>query len=206
MIVMGLLMVTVPLVLFLSSLGSSQARQAMHFHERLSTEACAWSAAEAGISRLQNKTDEAAETYSGTMQNIDIAYTLSPTGMGMANQTLFNVFGAAKTGQYNFTFMVSSEQFPLVAPATTRLVIPHHFWGSVEPYDIRNAADCLSMENQRGADLLALESTRVYEMTNLPAAYRTAMAAKQAQLPTEVASRWSDIVNTLVAQKAEPGP
>ncbi|HOT28817.1 MAG TPA: hypothetical protein PLU72_11555 [Candidatus Ozemobacteraceae bacterium] len=204
MVVLGLLAVMGPLVFFLSSFGSSQTRQAVHYHERLSTEAVAWSAIEAGIANLQG--GGGAGTYNGTIQGLQMTYSLNPTGMGMASQTLYNVFGRSTSPGQQYAFLVNCEQYPVSPPTPGNLVIPHHFWGTLQPFDITYAPDCLSMENARGVDLLALEQTRAYELGTTQIAYRAEMTAKQAQLPAELAAIWPSVTDVLVAQKSCPNP
>jgi hypothetical protein len=206
LLVMGVVAVMIPLLIFFSMIGGAHTRQAVHHHERMTTEAGAWSGIEAGLARLQG--NGGAQQFTGTLSRTDFTVYLNPTGVGMASQTMFQIFGKSVLGRYQYVFMVACEQFPrsLVAPSDPNVVVPHDFWGTVEPYDITQAADCSSIENARGLDLLARETALTYELSTPAANYQTEMLGKATGLPPELRARWNDIALVLVQQKATPLP
>ncbi|NLI77518.1 MAG: hypothetical protein GX442_13880 [Candidatus Riflebacteria bacterium] len=200
--VLGIVAVMVPLLLLFSMIGSSQAKQAMHFHDRITTEAIAWSALEAGIARLQ--ASGGADLVSGSLSEVDYQFSLNPTGTGMASQALFNVFARSQKGPFTYIYLTVCEQIPRspLAPADPNPVITHDFWGTVQNYDITQAFDCVAIANARGADYLEWERTVTYEQDRTDAEYRAALLGKASGLPPEVAANWSAIVDELARQKA----
>ncbi len=198
--VLGVVAVMIPLLLLFSMLSSSQAKQAMHFHDRITTEAIAWSALEAGIAKLQ--ASGGADLVSGSLSEVDYQFSLNPTGTGMASQTVFNVFARSQKGNFTYIFMTVCEQFPRPTPSAPNPVITHDFWGTVQNFDITQAFDCVAIQNARGADLLEWERTYTFEQDRTDAEYRATLLGKGGDLPPEVASRWSAIVDELARQKA----
>lgn len=204
--VLGVLGVMVPLLLLFSMLSSSQAKQAMHFHDRTTTEAIAWSAIEGGIAKLQ--ASGGADLVTGSLAEGEYQISLNPTGTGLASQTLFNVFGKGQKGNFTYIYMTCCEQFPRSpsAPADPNQVITHDFWGTVQAFDIAQAFDCVAIQNARGADYLAWERTMTFEQEKTDGEYRATMLGKAPGLPSEVATRWNEIVEVLARQKAVPSP
>lgn len=204
--VLGVVVVMVPLLLLFSMMSSSQAKQAMHFHDRMTTEAIAWSALEAGIAKLQ--ASGGADLVTGSLDEGDYQISLNPTGTGLASQTLFNVFAKGQKGNFTYTYMTCCEQFPRPAanPSEPNQVITHDFWGTVQAFDITQAFDCVAIQNARGADYLGWEHTMTFEQENTDGEYRAILVGKASGLPPEVATRWNDIVDVLAQQKAVPGP
>jgi len=202
---LGVVAVMVPLLILFSMIGGSQAKQAVHFHERITTEAISWSALEAGIAKLQ--ASGGADLFTGTISDGDYQVSLNPTGIGMASQTIFNVYAKGWKGNNQNIFMTCFEQFPrsVSAPSEPNLVITHDFWGTVQPYDITQAFDCVAIQNARGADYLAWEQAIAFELSKSGSEYRTLMQGKGAglppALPAEIVARWPAIVEVLVAQK-----
>ncbi len=204
--VMGVVAVMIPLLLLFSMLGSSQAKQAVHFHDRITTEAISWSALEAGIAKLQ--ASGGADLVTGNLSDVDYQFSLNPTGLGMASQSLYNVFSRSQKKNFTYVYMTCCEQFPppLAAPSDPNPVITHDFWGTVQNYDITQAFDCVAIQNARGADYLEWERTVTFEQEKSDVDYKAVFQGKAPGLPPEIASRWNAIVDELTKQKAVTAP
>ena len=200
--VMGVVAVAVPLLLLYSMMSGSQTKEAVHFHERLTTETIAWSGIQAGIGRLQG--DGAGQFFSGTLSGGNYAVSIQPLGTGMASQSIFHIFSSAQRGKYTYTFVVKCEQFPRdpAAPSVPNLVLPRDFWGTTEAYDISQAFDCNALVNLAGADSLAWFASVEGELSCNNPTYTGYFQSKASALPAELQPIWNDVVNALVAERA----
>lgn len=193
LLVMGLIMVFMPVVYFLSTMGSSQIKQALKFHEVLKVEAVALSGNISGYSKLRGYQTTYSSSKGLLVGDMPYDLTVKPTGNGIFNQNLFYVFSKAQKGNHSYILMMDAEQFP-PAPNPPVIVLPHDYWNTVEPYDISLAADITSMENYRGQELLLLEQTRQYERGKSKPDYFTDMLQKKdLGLPTELKTIWPAI-------------
>jgi len=198
--VIGLVAIIVPVLYLLSQMGTSQTKLAFKYHENLLTETTAFSGSNAGISRLRGN----LRGYQNLTNQLigDEAYSLNlrPTGKGFFEQSLYYLLASGKIKNHSYTIMAEAEQFE-PQPSPPVLVITRDFWNTVEPYEIDQAADVLSMQNDRGVDLLRLDETRDYEKNATPSQYSSEMRAKSGMLPTELVPDWSEVVDNLTTEK-----
>lgn len=198
--VIGLVAIIVPVLYLLSQMGTSQTKLAFKYHENLLTETTAFSGSNAGISRLrgnlrgyQNLTNQliGEETYS---------LNLRPTGKGFFEQDLYFLLANSKIKNHHYALMAEVEQFN-PQPSPPVLIIARDYWNTVEPYEIDQVADVLSMQNDRGIDLLRLDETREYEKNATPSQYSSELRAKSTMLPSELVPDWSEAVENLTSEK-----
>lgn len=198
--VIGLVAIIVPVLYLLSQMGTSQTKLAFKYHENLLAETTAFSGSNAGISRLHGN----LRGYQNLTNQLigDEAYSLNlrPTGKGFFEQSLYYLLASGKIKNHSYTIMAEAEQFE-PQPSPPVLVITRDFWNTVEPYEIDQAADVLSMQNDRGVDLLRLDETRDYEKNATPSQYSSEMRAKSGMLPTELVPDWSEVVDNLTTEK-----
>ncbi|PKL39353.1 MAG: hypothetical protein CVV41_21185 [Candidatus Riflebacteria bacterium HGW-Riflebacteria-1] len=198
--VIGLVAVIVPVLYLLSQLGSSQTKLAFKYHENLLTETTAFSGTNAGISRLRGNLRGYQNLTNQLVGDESYSLNLRPTGKGFFQQSLYYLLASSKIKNHNYVIMAEAEQFN-PEPDPPVLVITRDFWNTVEPYEIDQVADVLSMQNNRGVDLLRLDETRDYEKNATPAQYSGEIRAKSSRLPEELIPDWSEVVDILTSEK-----
>jgi hypothetical protein len=198
--VIGLVAIIVPVLYLLSQLGTSQTKLALKYHENLLTETTAFSGSNAGISRLRGNLRGYQSLTNQPIGGEAYALNLRPTGKGFFEQSLYFLLASSKIKNHSYTLMAEAEQFE-PQPSPPVLVISRDYWNTVEPYEIDQVADVLSMQNDRGVDLLRLDETRDYEKNATPSQYSSEMKAKSGMLPAELVPDWSEIVDNLTSEK-----
>lgn len=198
--VIGLVAIIVPVLYLLSQLGTSQTKLAFKYHENLLTETTAFSGSNAGVSRLRGNLRGYQSLTNQLIGDEAYSLTLRPTGKGFFEQDLYFMLASSKIKNHHYAIMAEAEQFN-PQPSPPVLVITRDYWNTVEPYEIDQAADVLSMQNDRGVDLLRLDETREYEKNATPSQYSSEMSAKSGMLPSELVPDWPEIVGNLTSEK-----
>jgi hypothetical protein len=200
MLVIGLVAIVIPLLFLFSRLGSSQIKLAQKYQENLLAESIAFSGTKAGYSRLKGNIRGYQDLPEEVIGDHEYALNILPTGEGFFSQDLYYIMSSSKIKKHNYTLMGEAEQYE-PQPSPPVLVITRDFWHTVEPYEINQMADVLSMQNYRGLDLLRFEETKQFEATTSPDNYRAELAMKERFLPKELKDDWSSIVQVLVEEK-----
>ncbi|OGK10881.1 MAG: hypothetical protein A2W80_05175 [Candidatus Riflebacteria bacterium GWC2_50_8] len=198
--VIGLVAIIVPVLYLLSQMGTSQTKLAFKYHENLLTETTAFSGSNAGISRLRGNLRGYQNLTNQLVGDESYSLNLRPTGKGFFQQDLYYMLASSKIKSHNYAIMAEAEQFN-PEPDPPVLVISRDFWNTVEPYEIDQVADVLSMQNDRGVDLLRLDETRDYEKNATPTQYSKEIQAKSSRLPEELIPDWPEIVDNLTSEK-----
>ncbi|PKL47027.1 MAG: hypothetical protein CVV42_14570 [Candidatus Riflebacteria bacterium HGW-Riflebacteria-2] len=198
--VIGLVAIIVPVLYMLSQLGTSQTKLAFKYHENLLTETTALSGSNAGISRLRGNIRGYQSLTNQLIGDESYSLTLRPTGKGFFEQDLYYLLANSQIKSHHYAIMAEAEQFN-PQPSPPVLVIARDYWNTVEPYEIDQVADVLSMQNDRGVDLLRLDETREYEKNATPDQYSTELLAKSSMLPAEIVPDWPEIVENLKSEK-----
>ncbi len=198
--VIGLIAIIMPILYLLSQLGSSQTKLALKYHENLLTETTALSGSNAGISRLRGNLRGYQNLTNQLIGDKSYALNLRPTGKGFFKQDLYFLLANSKVKSHHYAIMAEAEQFK-PSPSPPVLVISRDYWNTVEPYEIDQVADVLSMQNDRGIGLLRLDETRDYEKNATADQYESELLAKSSMLPVELRSDWVEIVENLKLEK-----
>ena len=199
-VVISFIAVMVPVAIFLGMMGTSQAKQAIKFHESLQTESIVLSGNFTGLSRLRGNLRGLQQLTSQPLGEYLYDLTLRPTGVGLFLQDFYYVFSRSQIGRHQYILMSDAEQYQQ-DPNPPCAIMVHDYWNTVEPYDINNLADVTSMENYRGQDALALEELRTYERSQSAGAYAKELDQKKEKLPTELCGDWGAIVSILKEEK-----
>ena len=198
--VIGLVAIIVPVLYLLSRLGTSHVKLAVKYQENLQTETTAFSGSNAGISRLRGNLRGYQNLTNQLIGDESYNLNLRPTGKGFFQQDLYFLLSNSKIKSHHYAIMAEAEQFN-PEPDPPVLVISRDYWNTIEPYEIDQIADVLSMQNDRGVDLLRLDETRDYEKNATPAQYSSEMQAKSDWLPEELVPDWPEIVDNLKSEK-----
>lgn len=199
-LVIGLVAVMMPVLFMLSRIGTSQSQLAMKYHENLLSETIAFSAGNAGLSRLQGNLRGYQNLPDEICGDNKYALNLRPTGLGFFKQNLYFLLCKAAVKNHSYTLMAEAEQFR-PEPDPPVMVITRDYWNTVEPYEIELMADVLAMQNYRGIDLLRFEETKAFELGSTGTQYSDEMTAKTSRLPEELQTDWAEAINNLVAEK-----
>jgi hypothetical protein len=198
--VIALVAVVVPLLFMLSRIGRSQIKQAKKYNENLLTETVTLSGSNAGISRLRGNLRGYQDHPEEIMGEYKYSLNLSPTGKGFFSQDLYYLFSKSQINNHSNILMAEAEQFN-PEPDPPVLVITRDYWNTVEPYEINELADVLSMQNYRGLEMLKYDETRKYELNTTKQDYKQDFLGKKTNLPDEIRDDWNNIVEVIADEK-----
>ncbi len=199
-VVISFMAMLVPIAIYLGMMGSSQAKQAIKFHESLQTESIVLSGNFTALSRLRGNLRGLQQLTAQPIGEYLYDLTIRPTGVGLFLQDFYYVFSRSQIGRHSYILMSAAEQYR-ADPNPPCAIMSHDYWNTVEPYDINNLADITSMENFRGQDALTLEEIRTYERSKTADQYEKDLLQKLSRLPAQLTGDWSAVASILKEEK-----
>ncbi len=204
-----LILVSIPVMMVMFNLSSSQKEQSIHFNQKLNVEQISLSGINMGNGKLKKNTyrpdfENLTKEISG---NDRFDLSVSKTGKGFFNQDIYMVLSKSEEDKNSSIILADAEQFQQEKDDDESvLVITHDYWTTSEPYEISEMQDILSIKTDRGLDQLRSLEIKKYELESDEEKYKTALSNLGNSLPKELQKCWDTVIKNLDDDKIVAKP